>query len=96
MISGALLNGAWTISHRACPVLDNSPNFTPGLTTQMPYDFGDNAPESMSTSSELVGALGNPVANGNGGSPNNSSTSNNSNGHKPTVKQTQEDEYRFH
>lgn len=73
---GALLKAVWTISHppfshRASPVRDTSPTLAPDSTTQMSYDF-DDTPEFRSTSSEIVGALGNPAVNGNNGdSPNN-------------------------
>jgi len=61
-------------SHRTSPVRDTSPTLAPDSTTQMSYDF-DDATEFRSTSSELVGALGNPTSNGNG-----NNTSNDSNG----------------
>ena len=63
-------------SHRTSSVRDTSPTLAPDSTTQMSYDF-DDATEFRSTSSELVGALGNPATNGNGGSGNNASNDSN-------------------
>jgi hypothetical protein len=62
----------------ASPVRETSPTLAPDSTTQMSYDF-DDTPEFRSILSELVGALGNPAANGNSGSPHNNTTSKYSN-----------------
>ena len=59
-------------SHRTSPPRDTSPTLAPDSTTQMSYNFDDTT-EFRSTSSELVGALGNPTSNGNSGNGNNTS-----------------------
>jgi len=75
------LKAAWTISLPWFPHIPcswNSPTLAPDSTTQMSYDF-DDTPEFRSILSELVGALSNPAANGNSGSPHNNTTSKYSN-----------------
>src|SRR6188768_572482 len=54
------------VSRRTSPVRDSSPTLAPDSTTQMSYDFGDDAAEyrSSSSSSELMGALGSSSDNG--------------------------------
>lgn len=71
------------ISHTS-PVRDTSPTLAPDSTTQMSYDFGEEMSEFRcnTSSSELVGALGNPAStanNSNAGSGTNHA-SNDSNG----------------
>ena len=68
------------LSLRTSPFRDSSPTLAPDSTTQMSYDFGEDVTDfrSTSSSSELVGALGNPATNTNSSSTGNSTSSNDS------------------